>query len=93
MDYLLEVYNGTSGASISNNFNRTTSWGITIEDNYPPGGAVPHTGVVGQWKIFVDRIQNNGPSPVTARDGTFATALVLKSFESIRAGQPIVIDL
>ncbi len=93
MDYLLEVYNGTSGASISNNFNRITSWGVTIEDNYPPGGAVPPTGVVGQWKTFVDRIQNNGPSPVTARDGTFATALVLKSFESIRAGQPIVIDL
>jgi predicted dehydrogenase len=93
MDYLLEVYNGAAGASISNNFNQIKSWGVTIEDNYPPGGAVPHTGVVGQWKTFVDRIQNGGISPVTARDGTFATALVLKSFESIRTGQPIPINL
>ena len=93
MNYLLELYNGTAGASVSDNFNKITSWGVAIEDNYPPGGAVPHTGVVGQWKIFVERILNNGISPVTARDGTFATAMVLKSFESIRTGQPIPIKL
>ncbi len=103
LNYLVESYNGTAGASVSDNFTEFRSWGIAVEDNFPqvpghlppaPSGAsVPLLGVLEQWKVFVDRIQNNGGSPVTARDGTLATAIVLKSFESIRTGEPIPVDL
>jgi len=50
-------------------------------------------GTIQENEAFADYILHNGPSPAPVEDGTRATLLILKAFESIRTGKTQTFNL
>lgn len=56
-------------------------------------GTVWDYGLIQENEAFADYVLGGGPSPVPVEDGTRATLLILRAFESIRTGKTQAINL
>jgi predicted dehydrogenase len=89
--FFFEVLDGKRTATLHDRCHKATFWGweresLSAEELSPQAAADPE-GVRAEMETFVRCLQQNIDPPAGPRDGTRATAMVLKAFESIRTGK------
>jgi predicted dehydrogenase len=89
--FFFEVLDGQRTATLHDRCHKATFWGwerdtVSVEELSPQAMRDPE-GVRAEMESFARCLQQNIEPPVGPRDGTRATTMVLKAFESIRTGK------
>ena len=89
--FFFEVLDGRRTATLYDRCHRVSFWGCEREalsvDDLPPEARDDPEGVRGELRAFATCLLEGKDPPVGPRDGTRATAMVVKAFEAIRTGR------
>jgi predicted dehydrogenase len=95
--FFFEVLDGQRTATLHDRCHKATFWGwerdsLSVEELSAQAASDPE-GVRTEMEAFARALQQNIDPPTGPRDGTRATAMVLKAFESIRTGKTQELNL
>lgn len=89
--FFFEALDGQRTATLYDRCHKVTFGGCDIDpirvEDLPPAAATDPEGVRGELEGWARCLLDDTPPPVGPRDGTRATAMVLKAFEAIRTGK------